>query len=73
MVASAIDGYVGINQFVARITQGLGILTDTKASMVKAPGSARCRAAEATNLDQQQFVMGAPAGQSRCTKSRAVA
>ena len=73
MVTSTLDGYAGIDQFVARITQGLGILTDTTASMVKAPGSARCRAAEATNLDQQQFVMGAPAGQSRCTKSRAVA
>jgi hypothetical protein len=70
MVGRALDGYAGINQFVARITQGLDILTDTKASMVKAPAWARCRAREAANLNQQQLVMGAPAGQSRCTKSR---
>jgi len=70
MVGSTLDSYTGINQFVARITQGLDISTDTKASMVKAPAWAWCRAGEATNLDQQQFMMGAPAGQSRCAKSR---
>lgn len=36
------------------------MLTDTKASMVKAPVWSLCRTGEPTNLNKQQFVMGSP-------------